>query len=67
MSDLNYNRGRYGHFFEIVIRDETMRKTDTFKFNTSDKVLSRRIMAIILDKYFGIKANLQDKEGWFEK
>lgn len=40
-----------GETIEIIVRDNTHKKLDTFKFNIADKVLARGILSHIQKKY----------------
>ena len=52
---------RNGDVVEIVIKDSTMRKIGSWKFNTADKKLGERIMKDLEDKY-GFRPEISNKE-----
>lgn len=43
--------GRSGNVMEIIIRDDNMSKTDSFKCNINDKKATNNIFKILKDKY----------------
>ena len=52
---------RNGDVVEITIKDSTMRKIGTWKFNTADKKLGERIMKDLEAKY-GFRPEISNEE-----
>ena len=66
-----YNQG--ADIIELVIRDSTGAKIDTYKFNSNDKELSKKINGIISWKYgFNVSSKPSSEEkdkdlSWLKK
>jgi hypothetical protein len=67
--DFEYNR-RNGEQAELIIKDYSGKKIDTFKWNLSDKKLERKLFSIVRRKYgmFKIEVPNPDKDlDWLKK
>lgn len=65
MVRLKYNQG--DGIIEIIIRDETMRKEESFKANLSDNKEISRIARLLKSKYnVDLYADIKDDTGFFD-
>ena len=62
--DNNFEYSRKGEKVELIIRDFSGAKIDTFKWNLGDKDLERKIYSIVKRKYgmFRPEVTPQDKD-----
>ena len=58
---MSFGYNRSGEVVEIIIRDFSGAKIETFKFNISDKSTANRIMNLIYRKY-GFEPTISAKE-----
>ena len=53
--------GRTGEVIEIIVRDFSGGKLDSFKFNVTDTDTARKIMKVLKSKY-GFDVNAKDRD-----
>ena len=67
--DIEYNRHN-GEQVELIIKDYSGKKIDTFKWNLSDKKLERKLFNIVRRKYgmFKVEIPSPDRDlDWLKK